>query len=89
MIVTYGAAGPILKGKGFALSVTKQGPLALAVNTVRTYVLSPPDLPKGEGGESTSVSGGARSPTPPRATTDGEKPRRLLPWNATALILPP
>ena len=31
-----------------------------------TYVLFPPDLPKGEGGKSTSVSGGARSPTPPR-----------------------
>ena len=30
-----------------------------------TYVFFPPDLPKGEGGENTSVSGGARLPHTP------------------------
>lgn len=44
-------AKPVTKVKGFALnriSVRASGPYTL----LTTYVLSPPDLPKGEGGES-------------------------------------
>ena len=39
--------------------------MALGRKAVRTYVLFPPDLPKGEGGKSTSLVGGARSPYNP------------------------
>ena len=34
-------------------------------NNKTTYVFFPPDLPKGEGGKNTSVSGGARLPHTP------------------------
>ena len=48
------------------------GPIPKRVRSTRggeqhnySYVLSPPDLPKGEGGESTSIIGGAQLPQTP------------------------
>ena len=63
----YRAGGPIPKKEGPAalplLRIGAQGPLS--VYTYVTYVLSTPDLPKGEGVESTSVIGGAQLPQTP------------------------